>query len=117
MPKMTDRDRLADLEARQRKIAEEVESARRCIRERYAVIVAETGVENFAEREFRDILTHALRAGGPAAVQALKSLTPASTTSPARRPSDEHGGAARRRPAPSSGAAATGDGSGHRPDP
>lgn len=32
MPKMTDRERLADLEARQRKMVEEVEKTRRALR-------------------------------------------------------------------------------------
>ncbi len=113
MPKMTERDRLADLEARQRKIADEVKSARQALRERYAGIVAEAPVEMLTEREFRDILTHATRTGGAAAVQALKGLPAAplhSTTSPERRPGDEHGGAERKRPAPPTGVTVSSDG-------
>lgn len=120
MPKMTERDRLADLEARQRKIVEEVENARQALRERYAGIAAEAPIERLGEREFRDIVTHAIRAGGPASVQALKALPAVSApsiTSPERRPSDEHGGAARRRPASPKGAAASGDGPGQQPGP
>ncbi len=118
MPKMTERDRLADLEARQRKIAEEVENARRALRDRYAGIVAEAPVEMLTEREFRDILTHAIRAGGAAAVQALKGVPAAllhATTSPERRRGDEHGGAPRKKPAPPTGVAASSDGPGQGP--
>jgi hypothetical protein len=74
MPKLTERERLADLETRQRKLAEDVEDARHAVRARYAVIVAELPVERLSEREFRDILSHAIRAGGPATLAALKAL-------------------------------------------
>ena len=38
MPKLNDRDRLADLEARQLKIAQDILDARRALRGRYAAV-------------------------------------------------------------------------------
>lgn len=84
MPKLTERERLSDLETRQRKLQDEIEAARSALRSRYAAVVMEQPVEMLAEREFRDILQQAIRAGGPAAVQALKSLMP--TADPKSRP-------------------------------
>lgn len=81
MPKMTDRERLADLEARQRRMVEEVEKTRQALRGKYAEIVPELAVETFTEREFRDILAAAIRIGGAAAVAALKAL-PENTDNP-----------------------------------
>ncbi|MEG8223022.1 hypothetical protein OSJ57_20765 [Sphingomonas sp. HH69] len=77
MPRMTERERLADLEARQRKVAQEIDHARRALRGRYAAIVSELPIEFLTERELRDILTHAIRAGGAASVATLKALPPA----------------------------------------
>lgn len=77
MPKMSERERLADLETRQRRIADEVEEARRAVRGRYAAIVAELPVEGLSEREFRDLLGIAIRVGGAAALAALKTPAPA----------------------------------------
>ncbi len=74
MPKMTDRERLADLEQRKRKLAEELDQTRRALRGKYAAIVPDLAVEDFTEREFRDLLSLAIRAGGPASVAALKAL-------------------------------------------
>lgn len=74
MPKMTERDRLADLETRQRKVAEEVENARRALRGKYADIVRELAVEKMTEKEFRDGVNHLVRVGGAAAISALKGL-------------------------------------------
>lgn len=74
MPKMTDRERLADLEARQRKMVEEVDNARRTLRGKYAAIVPELAVETLTEREFRDLLVAAIRVGGAAAIAAMKPL-------------------------------------------
>lgn len=74
MPKMTDRERLADLEARQRKMAEEVDKTRRALRGKYAALVPELAVETLTEREFRDLLAAAIRCGGSAAVAALRAL-------------------------------------------
>lgn len=78
MPKMTDRERLADLEARQRKMVEEVEKTRRTLRGKYAAIVPELAMETLTEREFRDVLTATIRVGGAAAIAALKPLPNAS---------------------------------------
>ena len=81
MPKMTDRERLADLEARQRKMVEEVEKTRQALRGKYAAIVPELAVETLTEREFRDIVVAAIRVGGAATIAALKAL-PESTDNP-----------------------------------
>ena len=78
MPKMTERDRLADLEARQRKMNDELESARRALRGKYAAMIAEMPVEKLTEREFRELLTQAIRVGGSAALTAVKGLPAAS---------------------------------------
>jgi hypothetical protein len=74
MPKMTERDRLADLEARQRKMNDELESARRALRGKYAAMIAEMPVEKLTEREFRELLIQAIRVGGSAALTAVKGL-------------------------------------------
>lgn len=74
MPRMTERERLADLEARQKKVAQEIDQTRRALRGKYAAIVSELQVEFLTERELRDILTHAIRAGGATSVATLKSL-------------------------------------------
>ena len=78
MPKMTERDRLADLETRQRKMNDELESARRSLRGKYAAMIAEVPVEKLTERDFRELLTQAIRVGGSVALTALKGL-PAAT--------------------------------------
>ncbi len=75
MPKKSERERLADLEARQRKVAEDVDNARRALRGKYAAIVPELPVETLTEREFREILDLAIRAGGTSTVAALKALS------------------------------------------
>jgi len=74
MPKQTDRERLTDLESRRRKLDDEVETARRALRGKYAAVVSELAVETLTEREFRDLLGHAIRAGGVPALAALKAL-------------------------------------------
>ena len=81
MPKKTDRERLADLEARQRMMAEEVEKTRRALRGKYAEIVTDLPVEDLTEREFRDLLVAAIRCGGATAVTALRALQEVSTSS------------------------------------
>lgn len=74
MPRMTERERLADLEARQKKVAQEIDQTRRALRGKYAAIVSELQVEFLTERELRDILACAIRAGGAASLAALKAL-------------------------------------------
>lgn len=76
MPKMTERDRLADLETRQRKLTEDLETARRALRGKYAAMVNDVPIETLTEREFRELLTQAIRVGGSAALTTLKKLPP-----------------------------------------
>ncbi|WCT80096.1 hypothetical protein [Novosphingobium humi] len=75
---MTERDRLADLEARQRKLTEDLEDARRMVRGKYAAMMHDLPVEKLSEREFRELLTQAIRVGGTAALAAMKGLSPMS---------------------------------------
>jgi hypothetical protein len=74
MPKQTERERLVDLESRRRKLDDEVEAARRALRGKYAAAVTELEVERLTEREFRDLVVQAIRAGGPPSMAALKAL-------------------------------------------
>ena len=74
MPKQSERERLVDLESRRRKLDDEVEAARRALRGKYAATVADLEVEKLTEREFKDILVHAIRAGEAPSVAALKAL-------------------------------------------
>lgn len=74
MPKMSERDKHQELEVRLKAMTEQVETSRKRLRERYARIVSEIPVEGLNEREFRDVLGQALRAGGAAAIAALKAL-------------------------------------------
>jgi hypothetical protein len=74
MPKLTERERLADLEQRQTKLSAELDQARRALRGKYASFVMEQNVEALTEREFRDIVAQAIRAGGPASLAALKAV-------------------------------------------
>lgn len=115
MPKMTDRERLAKIEADQRSLAFEADAVRRSVRASYGAMIADLAVETVTEREFREVVNQAIRVGGQSAITALK-LLPAqdriAKIPPERRPSDEHGGAARRRPAPVHGAVSAGDGPG-----
>ena len=86
MPRKTDRERLADLEARQRMVAEEVEKTRRALRGKYAEIIADLTVEVLTEREFREILVAAIPCGGVHALAALRALPEAGTSSPSGPP-------------------------------
>lgn len=86
MPKMNDRERLADLEARQRKIAEDILEARRALRGKYASIISDLEIEKLSEKDFRDILAQAIRVGGPACIAALKPLSLPQRAEPAKRP-------------------------------
>lgn len=76
MPKLTDRERLAELEQRKRKIAEEIEQTRVALRGKYAAIISELEVESLTERDFRDLISLAIKAGSVASIQALKALPP-----------------------------------------
>lgn len=76
MPKMSDREKLADLAAKGRKIAEEMEATRQRMRERYSAIVTALPVENFSEREFREAMGLLVKLDGPAAIAALKAAAP-----------------------------------------
>lgn len=82
MPKMTDRERLAELEARERKLAQEVLGARRALRGKYALMVEDLPVEQLSERAFRDIVDHAIRVGGERAMDALRALVAERGASP-----------------------------------
>lgn len=74
MPKMSERERLNDLEARQRKVAEEIDQVRQTLRQRYAAIVLDLAIETLTEREFREIVAHAIRVGGAPSIAALAPL-------------------------------------------
>jgi hypothetical protein len=97
MPKMTDRERLAELEARQRKMGEEVEKTRLALRRKYAALVSDLAVEQLTEREFRDVLAAAIRVGSAGALAALKRLPDASA---APSPGDSANPKASRRDVP-----------------
>ena len=86
MPKLNDRDRLADLEARQTKIAEEILDARRALRGKYASILSDMAVEKLSEKDFRELVQHAIRLGGPASITALKGIAPTAKSHPEKRP-------------------------------
>ncbi|WP_254514695.1 hypothetical protein [Novosphingobium sp. G106] len=71
---MTDRERLAKIEADQRRLTDEAETVRRSLRAGYAAIASELAVETLSEREFRELVANAIRAGGIASVSAVKAL-------------------------------------------
>jgi hypothetical protein len=73
---MTDRERLAELEARHRKVAEEITGVRRALRGRYAAILLDLPVESLTEKEFRELMAQAIRVGANAAIAALAPLQP-----------------------------------------
>lgn len=74
MPKMTDRERLAKIEADQHRLTEEADRVRRTLRASYGAIVAELAVETMTEREFRDLITQAIRVGAGTSIAALRPL-------------------------------------------
>jgi hypothetical protein len=77
MPKMSDRERLADLAEKSRKLAEEMEMTRR-VRERYGAIVTALPVESIGEREFREAVGLLVKLDGQTAIAALKAALPKS---------------------------------------
>lgn len=74
MPRLTDREKLADLEARQRKLGTDIEAARSAVRQGYATLLARLPVERWSERELKEVLEQGLRVGAPATIAALKAL-------------------------------------------
>lgn len=78
MPRMTEHDRLAELEARERKAIDEAEAARRALRGKYADMLRDLAVERLSERELREIVIQAIRVGGIGALTALKGVSDAS---------------------------------------
>lgn len=74
MPRLTEREKLADLEARQRKLGEDIEAARGAVRQGYAALLGRLPVERWSERELKEVLEQGLRAGAPATIAALKAL-------------------------------------------
>lgn len=78
MPKMSDREKLADLAAKSRKIAEEMDATRQRMRERYSAIVTALPVEGYSEREFRDAMALLVKLDATAAIAALKAAAPRS---------------------------------------
>lgn len=82
MPKLSERERLVELEARQRRAAQEVETARRALRGKYADIVRELPIETMSERVFKDLLSEAIRVGGDSSFAALQAMPTASERKP-----------------------------------
>lgn len=78
MPKMSERERLADLVEKRRKLADEIETTEKRLRERYSAIVAALPVERIAEREFREAMGLLLKLGAPPAIAAMKDALPKS---------------------------------------
>ena len=76
MPKLTERERLTELETRQRKLLEEIEAARHSLRSRYAAAIQELPVETMTERELRELVQLSIQLGGAAALAALRPLLP-----------------------------------------
>lgn len=77
MPKLTERERLAELEVRQRKLLDEIDAARLSLRSRHAAAIQELPVETLTERELRDVVQLSIQLGGATAIAALKPLLPA----------------------------------------
>jgi hypothetical protein len=74
MPKMSDRERLSDLELRHRRMSEEIVEVRRSLRGKFAAIILDLPVETMTEKEFRALLTHAIRVGVATAIAALAPI-------------------------------------------
>jgi len=98
MPKMTERERLAKIETDQQNLVREAETVRRGLRAHYGKLVTELPVERLSEREFRDVLGHAIRVGGASALVALKALPAVSDGVPERGSSGKPDARAKRKP-------------------
>lgn len=74
MPKLTERDRLVDLEERQRKATEDLAQARQELRGKYLDQLRTLPLERLADRELRELVNQAIRVGAGIALPALKAL-------------------------------------------
>jgi hypothetical protein len=99
MPKMTDRERLAKIEADQQALASEAETVRGSLRAHYGKILADLPAERLSERDFRDVLLQAIRVGGAVALTALKALPALSDPTAARTESSDPDASVKRRQA------------------
>jgi hypothetical protein len=98
MPKMTDRERLAKIEADQQTLASEADTVRRALREHYGKLVSDLPAERLSERDFRDLVMQAVRVGGAVAVASLKALSPVSEGASSARSFPGREAPAKRRP-------------------
>ncbi|MBB3928587.1 hypothetical protein GGR43_004332 [Sphingobium jiangsuense] len=95
MPKMSERERIADLLEKSRRIAGEIETAQKRLRDRYGAIVTALPVEMVAEKDFREALGLLLKLGGPAAsVPPIRASAPVPRFSCERDPAAAPPGAA-----------------------
>ncbi|WP_043155055.1 hypothetical protein [Sphingobium sp. Ant17] len=76
MPRLTARERLAELETRQRKSSNEIDAARISVQSRYAAVVQDLSVETLTERKLRELRQLSIQRGGAAAIAALKPPLP-----------------------------------------
>jgi hypothetical protein len=74
MPKLTERDRLAELVERQRRATQDLDKARSELRGKCLEQLRDLPIEKLSERELRDVVFQALRTGGVASIAALKAL-------------------------------------------
>jgi hypothetical protein len=61
MPKTTERERLAKLEADQSRLALEADRVRKNVRAGYGALIVDLAVESLSEREFRELVAQAIR--------------------------------------------------------
>ena len=73
MPKSTDRERLAELEEKHRKLREDVERTRREVRSKAAKAIETLPLEQVDERELKEAVALVLRVGGAASIALLKA--------------------------------------------
>ena len=74
MPKLNDRDKLAQQDATLKRLQAEIADTQKRVRAHYAEILHELPVEHLTDREFKDLIGHAVRAGGGASIVALQVL-------------------------------------------